>query len=107
MRTSPVRPEPAANPFQPLKDEVVRYAAEMRELHFLPQDEVMAWLSSVSARVLEMILATLDYEGRLSTRFRVETLIPVRDELRYQFQVASRRVSVAQIDFDLARGQTT
>lgn len=73
----------------------------------MPPDDAMAWLSSVSARVLEMMLGTLETEGRLATKFRVESLLPVRDECRYQFSIASRRHSVIQLDWELSGGQET
>ena len=87
--------------------EVGEYITQMKNLRRMDPDEAMAWLSSVSARILEMIVTTLDHDGRQITRFRVEVLIPTRDELRFQYQIASRRHSVNQFEWDIASGQTT
>lgn len=67
----------------------------------------MGWLSTVSARVLELVLATLENDSRVATKFRVEELLPVRDECRYQFQIASRRQSVSELDWKVAGGQAS
>lgn len=100
-------PERRNDPVADLRSEVLDYIGQMKNLRHMDPDEAMAWLSSVSARILEMIVATLDNDGRLVTRFRVEVLIPTRDELRYQFQIASRRQSVQQFEWDVATGQAT
>jgi hypothetical protein len=89
----------------PFKTEINEYIEEMRGLSHVPPDEAMGWLSSVSARILQMIMTTLDYDGRLPTKFRVEVLLPVRDELRYQLQIASRRHSVTQLDWEISGKQ--
>ncbi len=93
--------------FEGIREELSVYIAEMKGLNRMFPDEAMAWLSSVSARILEMIIQTLDNDNRLTTKFRVEVLIPLRDELRFQFQIASRRHSVDKMEYDLARGQET
>ena len=87
--------------------EVGEYITQMKTLRQMDPDEAMAWLSSVSARILEMIVVTLDHDGRQITRFRVEVLIPTRDELRFQYQIASRRHSLDRFEWDVASGQTT
>ena len=91
----------------PFREELAGYVEEMKGLYLMPSDEAMAWLSSVSARILQLIYTTLSHDGRASTKFRVEELVPFRDETRYQFQVASRRQSVNQLDWEMVRGQPT
>jgi hypothetical protein len=93
--------------FGPFRKELAAYVTEMQQLRSMDSDSAMAWLSSVSARVLEMMYATLQSDSRVATKFRIEELIPLKDEIRFQFQVASRRQSVAQMEWDLVRGQET
>ena len=81
--------------------------AAMKELCYMDPDEAMAWLSSVSARALEMRSWTIENDNRLATKFRIEELIPFTDECRFQFQVASRRFSILEQEWKLARGQET
>ena len=88
-----------------MKDEVMGYAVEMKDLPNLPPDEAMMWLSSISARVHEMILTTVNFDGRQSTKWRIEGLLPTRDELRFQFEVSSRRVALMKIEADQLRGE--
>lgn len=89
------------------RDEVQGYAKKMRALYLEHPDDAMAWLSTVSARVLELILATVHSDSRLATKFRVDELIPIRDECRFQFQVSSRRQSVSELDWKVAGGQSS
>lgn len=103
--TSPsIVPRPQ-DPLAPFKLEVTNYAAQLSQLRYMGSDEAMAWVSSVSARVMQLILTTLDYDNRASTKWRVEALIPMREELRFQFQVASRRHAISELEWKLAGGQ--
>ncbi len=90
-----------------IRSELAGYVTEMKRLSRIDGEDAMEWLSSVSARVLELIYFTLANEGRLMTKLRVEELIPFREELRFQFQVASRRVAMMKMEWDFARGQET
>src|ERR1700679_386778 len=101
------KPARQSDPFASFKIELARYVSEMKGLRRLDPDQAMAWLSSVSARVLEMMLFTLESDGRVSTKFRVEHLIPIRDECRFQFSIASRRHAVTAFDYELSGGQET
>jgi hypothetical protein len=76
----------------------------MKNLRSLPVDQALGWLSSVSARLLEMRLATLQIESRNVTKWRIDALIPCVEECRYQFSIHSRRQSVAQMDWEMVRG---
>lgn len=100
-------PQPVKDPLRHLKKELSKYLTEMKTIRQMHPDQAMSWLSSVSARVMEMIYMTLESEARVSTKFRVEWLIPLRDELRFQFQIASRRVSTERFEWEMAGGQGT
>lgn len=100
-------PQQAKDPLAGLKKELQQYLTEMKRIRQMHPDQAMSWISSVSARVLEMIYATLESEARASTKFRVEWLIPLRDELRFQYQIASRRVSTERFEWEMAGGQST
>jgi hypothetical protein len=105
LDTSPqVRKPDILAPFQA---ELAEYTDQMRNLSRMHPDDAMAWLSSVSARILQMMMTTLDYDGRIPTKFRVERLIPLRDETRFQLQIASRRHSVTQLDWEISGKQAT
>lgn len=91
--------------FAPWREEIRGYARQMQEIRNQHPDDAMGWLSTVSARVLELVLATTESDGRAATKFRIDELIPVRDECRFQFQVASRRQSVSELDWKVAGGQ--
>ena len=93
-----------ADQLAPWREELAGYVVGMQKLRSMTPDAAMAWLSSVSARALEMMFTTLQSDGRLATKFRVEMLIPFKDECRYQFQIASRRQSVNQMDWEITRG---
>ena len=99
--------EKPANPFEGLRQELLGYVQDMKVLRSADPDEAMAWLSSVSARALEMISFTLTNDCRAATKFRIEELIPFRDETRFQFQVASRRWAVQEQEWQMVRGQET
>lgn len=88
----------------PWRNELAGYVSEMKGLRSMTPDSAMAWLSSVSARALEMMFVTLQSDGRLFTKFRVEMLLPFKEECRYQFSIASRRQSVSQMDWEITRG---
>lgn len=88
-----------------VKKEVVGYCTELKNLNQLPADEAMGWLSSISARVHELIVQTVISSGQRATKFRIEALIPTRDELHWQFDVASRRVTLMKIEAEQLRGE--
>jgi hypothetical protein len=103
----PTTRERPVDQLAPWREELAGYVAEMKNLRRMQPDDAMSWLSSVSARILEMMLVTLQSESRAATKFRVEALIPARDETRFQYQVASRRHSVSEFDWSVAGGQAT
>lgn len=96
--------ERPADQLAPWRRELAGYVVDMKELRSQPVDQALAWLSSVSARALEMMFATLQSDGRMATKFRIEMLLPFKEECRYQFQIASRRQSVNQMDWEITRG---
>lgn len=107
LESSPRAASQIGDPLGGLRSEVAGYVTEMQALKYKANDDAMSWLSSVSARILEMMFFTLQSNARLMTKFRVEELIPMKDEIRFQFQVASRRQSVAQMEWELVRGAET
>jgi hypothetical protein len=56
---------------------------------------------------LELRLFTLQSEGRLATKLRVEELIPITEEIRFQFQIASRRTTITALDWEFSGKQAT
>lgn len=87
-----------------LKTETANYAAQLKDLCNMPPDEAMEWISSASARVHEMIIQTVLVGDHLSQRVRIDMLIPTRDELRFQFEVSSRRLTLMKIEAEQLRG---
>ena len=87
-----------------MKNEVDIYSARMKEFRHMPADEAMGDISSMSARVHEMILQTVKVDSRQATNWRVNGLLPTRDELRFQFEVMSRLVTIMKIETDQLRG---
>jgi hypothetical protein len=96
-----------SDPLAALRNEVAEYVGALKQLRHLDPDDVMAWLSSTSARVFEMILYTQQSDARSFTKFRIEVLIEFREELRFQYQIASRRLSSMKFEWDVAGGQAT
>jgi hypothetical protein len=100
-------PQQAKDPLAAYKQELNQYLTDMKGLRRMHPEQAMSWVSAVSARVLEMIYMTLESESRTATKFRVEWLIPLRDELRFQYQIVSRRVSNERFEWEMAGGQST
>lgn len=101
------QPQQRRDDFTAVRSELAQYVSEMKDLRQQDPDDAMAWLSSVSARVLELRLFTLQSEGRLATKLRVEELIPITEEIRFQFQIASRRTTITALDWEFSGKQAT
>jgi hypothetical protein len=98
-------PQPSRDWLDAMKDEIMGYATELKDLNTMPSDEAMQWISAISARVHEMIMETLRSDGRQATKWRIDGLLTTRDELRFQFEVSSRRVTLMKIEADQLRGE--
>lgn len=105
FEAAPSAPRPQRDdPFAVWRQELATYALEMKDLRSQPADTAMAWISSVSARALEMQLYTLDNDTRVATKFRVEVVLPFKKECEFQFQIASRRQAVNEMEWKITRG---
>lgn len=100
-------PKEVKDPLGELKRELSNYLADMKGIRQRHSEDAMSWLSSVSARALEMIYVTLQSESRSATKFRIEWLLPFKEECKFQFQILSRRHSLETFEYQLAGGQAT
>jgi hypothetical protein len=88
-----------------VRAELADVLADMKDFHKAEPDEVMSAVSAHGARLVEIkILA-----NRLEVQYRqwkpvVKEVEDVLAELRFQFQVASRQLSVRQLDQSLIGG---
>jgi hypothetical protein len=91
--------------FSSWREELKGYAADLKNLRHQPYGDALGWLSSVSARALEMQMFTLDYDDRAATRFRIDAILPFKEEIQMQFSITSRRQAVAEMELKMAGGQ--
>lgn len=98
------QPKRTENQFAKERAEIGDYVRTMKDLYSQHPDDSMGWLSSVSARCLEIMNGTVQSQSRAATKFRIDELIPFRDECRFQFQIASRRVAHNQLEAEVSRG---
>ena len=105
VRATSVKSEEPLAPLALVWEELNSYAVQLRSLHDQEPEDALNWLSSVSARVLELTFQTLHVNSRDNQKLRSEWLTPLKDELRFQFQVASRRVALTRMDFDTSGRQ--
>jgi hypothetical protein len=100
-----VQPTPAKSneALEKVYKELDEYVEQLRSLFLQDPDDAMKWISSVSARLLELIFQSLRNDTRPMTRLRVEWLLPFQQELRFQWQLCSRRISAAQLEWEQAK----
>lgn len=99
------RPIPGLGTIESVRGEVDDVLADMKEFYRAEPDQVMAAVSAHMARLIEISIRI----GRIQVTNRHWK--PVGDEvdkvisgLREQFQVASRLITVRQLDQDITRG---
>lgn len=103
MTMPPATATKLSEPGKKLQQEIAGYVQEMQHLGSKELGEVLDWLSSISARVLEMIFFTLDNDNREMMRMRVERLQPLHEELRYQYTIASRKHSFTRFEWESSK----
>ncbi len=79
--------------------------AHMKEFFNTEPDEVIRYVSGYSARFSEIRMLVQRYETPMLKRFRTAEVEPCLEELRQQFQVASRRIAMRELDFRMDMGQ--
>lgn len=89
-----------------IREEIDDILEHMREFCNLEPDDVMRLCSGYSARVSEIRIRIQRIEEHIPIwrRVRIQEAEPVLEELKQQFNIASRIVSVRQLDWDMQRG---
>ena len=98
---------PAIGTIDDLRQEIADAFADMAEFHLKEPDEAMIICGAQSARLSEMrvILQRLEDfpQYRPLKAVRTRELEPCIDELKFQFQLASRLLSARQLDWEMSR----
>lgn len=84
-------------------DDVIKH---MQEFCNEEPDDVMRLCSGYSARMSEVRIRIQRIEEHIPVwrRVRLQEVEPILDELKQQFNIASRIVSVRQLDWEMQRG---
>ena len=69
-------------------------------------DEVLRQVSAVSARLTYLRIQLIREGNQRANRVRTQELDPLMDNLDMQFKIASRLLTVRQLDWDMAKGGT-
>jgi hypothetical protein len=83
--------------------ELNEYVEQMKNLSEQDVSDAMAWVSSVSARVLELVYQSYDHDSRTMQRLRLERLQVLQAELKFQFQILSRRQALRNFEWEVAK----
>jgi hypothetical protein len=83
-----------------IHQELLGYIAEIKEFYRLEPCEAMDRISSLSARVLELATQTLLANTRPMQILRLEWLERFKEELRFQFTIASRKLALQRIEWE-------
>lgn len=86
-----------------VEEEVDAYLDQLQGLNNDDCDVVMKWTASVSARLTALVFMSFDVNNRLWNKLRTDRLQPLHDEVRFQYQVASRRLSLMHHEWELSR----
>lgn len=88
-----------------VREELDRVMMVMRRFYLMEPDEVLRWLSGISARMTELYSHLQRVEGRDRTykQLRTQHVVPILDECDRQFKFHSRSVEVRRQDIDLMR----
>lgn len=86
-----------------IRDELDSYFVTLKRLNSIPPEEVFAFLSGVSARLVEVRGQCWRSESRRLSGLRVHEVEPLLEEIDRQFRIHSRIQSVRQFELDMVR----
>lgn len=96
---------PGLGSIQTVRAEIDDVLADMKNFHRAEPDMVMSAVSAHGARLVEIIVQCQRIEVmRREWKPMREEADKVLNELKSQFQIASRLIAVRQMDFDMVRG---
>lgn len=98
---------PKLGSIEDVRQEIDDALEQMREFWMHEPDEVMRLVSGHAARLVEIRVQIQRVEDAYPVwkRVRTKEVEPVLDELQSQFNIASRLVTVRQLDWEMSRGQ--
>jgi hypothetical protein len=89
------------------RNELDGYLDMMQQWSTTDPGVVMAEISSIAARLIQIRCDVVRSESRMMQGFRTKELDPVLAQVDFQFKVASRRLSSHTLDWETSRGQST
>jgi hypothetical protein len=96
---SPNKPDEVAT----IQKELLTYVEEMKGLGSLEPWEAMERISTISARVLELTVQTLVTNSRPLQMLRLEWLERLKEELKFQYTIQSRKLSLTRLEWEQAK----
>lgn len=86
-----------------IRDEIDDYFIGLKRLNALPTEEVFAFLSGVSARLVEIRVQCWRSESRRLNALRTREIDPLIEEIDRQFKIHSRIQAVRTFELDMVR----
>lgn len=99
-------PIPSLGSINDVRAELDAIFEDIKRMHEQEPDEVMVVCSARSARLSELRMLIYRVEDLLSywKPIRTHEVDPAMEELRFQFNLASRLLTQRQLDWDMTRG---
>jgi hypothetical protein len=86
-----------------IQQELLGYIEEMKTYSSLEPWEAMERIGAISARVLELTAQTLVTNSRPLQMLRLEWLERIKEELKFQYTVSSRRFAIQNLEWEQAK----
>lgn len=103
-----VQEVPGLGSIREVRDEIDTIQRSIKEFHENEPDEVMQHCSAYAARLGEIRTRIFRIEDHLQhwKPIRTQEVVPVIEDLKFQFSIASRLLTQRQHDWDMERGNT-
>jgi hypothetical protein len=69
-----------------------------------PPEEVMIQIAGIAGRLTEVRAQLVRNDGKIAQNLRTKEVEPLLDQLRFQYSVFSRLLSVRSLDWEMSRG---